>query len=326
MAARIEAAPHCRLPDLVDLRHLRSLDLEPLLAEEIRNWRDCLDWDFSKSAELVRRFLDMRALHGSALIENREVIGYAYHVQEDYKGLIGDLYVRRKARTPELELRLLDASVNQLIQSPGIRRIESQLMMAEPRPGHLLPVADHGCSFERNFMLLELGLHHPPGPSAVRYPIFVERWSDQYQEQAAQLIAAAYEGHVDSRINDQYCSLPGARRFLFNVVQYPGCGAFFQPASFAAFDAQTGRMCGMCLASIVSPDCGHITQICVAPWVRAKGIGYELLRQAMAALDTSRCRRVSLTVTASNQGAVKLYESIGFRTIRKFSAQVWEGF
>jgi len=42
----------------------------------------------------------------------------------------------------------------------------------------------------------------------------------------------------------------GARAvFLHNIVQYPGCGAFiYRPASFAAFDALSGRMCGLSLA------------------------------------------------------------------------------
>jgi ribosomal protein S18 acetylase RimI-like enzyme len=156
--------------------------------------------------------------------------------------------------------------------------------------------------------------------------VYVERWSDQYQEPAAQLIATAYQGHVDSLINDQYRSVAGARRFLFNIVQYPGCGTFFKPASVAAFDRLTGRICGICLASLVMPYCGHITQICVAPWVRGSGVGYELLRQSLALLREAGCRKTSLTVTASNREAVKLYEDVGFTTIRKFCAYVWEGF
>jgi ribosomal protein S18 acetylase RimI-like enzyme len=161
-------------------------------------------------------------------------------------------------------------------------------------------------------------------PAASR--VYFERWADQYQEPAAQLIAAAYQGHVDSLINDQYRSVAGARRFLFNIVQYPGCGTFFKPASVAAFDRLTGRICGICLASLVMPYCGHITQICVASWVRGAGVGYELLRQSLTLLRDAGCRKTSLTVTASNREAIKLYEDVGFTTIRKFFAYVWEGF
>ena len=91
-------------------------------------------------------------------------------------------------------------------------------------------------------------------------------------------------GHIDSRINDQYRTSAGARRFLHNIVQYPGCGAFYRPASLAAFEGVSGRLCGISLASLVTPETGHVTQICVSPAVRGTGIGYELLRQSLTTL------------------------------------------
>jgi ribosomal protein S18 acetylase RimI-like enzyme len=38
------------------------------------------------------------------------------------------------------------------------------------------------------------------------------------------------------------------------------------------------------------------------------------------------CRSATLTVTASNEDAVALYERVGFVTVRQFSAFVWEGY
>jgi ribosomal protein S18 acetylase RimI-like enzyme len=328
MAARIEAAPHTNSPQLVDLRQLRAADLEALLKEEIETWRKTLDWDFSKSADLVRRFVDLRALNGSALLIGDEVGGYTYFVLEEHKGLIGDLYLRRRFHTPEREASLLESVVNVLLEPGRLRRVESQLMMIRTAAEYSLPGARFLSTYERNFMRLDFWLTPPPGtprrPSRQR--IFLERWSDQYQEPAAQLIAASYEGHVDSQINDQYRSLAGARRFLYNIVQYPGCGTFYQPASFAAFDTHSGRICGMCLSSMVAPGCGHVTQVCVAPWVRGKGVGFELMRQALQTLAECGCTKVSLTVTASNAEAIVLYEALGFRTVHRFSAHVWEGF
>jgi ribosomal protein S18 acetylase RimI-like enzyme len=156
--------------------------------------------------------------------------------------------------------------------------------------------------------------------------MYVEKWHDYYSDAAAHLIAAAYDGHIDSRINDQYRSPAGARRFLHNIVQYPGCGTFFRPASFAAFDALSGKMIGASLASIVAPDVGHITQICVTPSVRGTGAGHELLRQSLTTLREMGCHSASLTVTAANDDAVRLYERVGFQTVRQFSAYVWEDF
>jgi ribosomal protein S18 acetylase RimI-like enzyme len=320
MAALIEPARQ----DIVDLRELRAGDLEPILGEEIRTWEETLEWDFRKSADLVRRFVDLRALNGCALVDGADVIGYAYYVLEESKGLIGDLYVRRTRRTPEAEARLLEVVLDEMMHAPHIARIESQLMMIQsPWPGEL-PAARFLQRYVRNFMIADLTRTSLP-QGRVRYRVYIERWVESYQEPAAQLIASAYQAHVDSHINDQYRSVAGARRFLYNIVQYPGCGIFHRPASFAAFDPE-GRLCGLCLTSLVASDVGHITQICAGEWVRGAGLGYELLRQALEALRRSGCRKVSLTVTNSNREAMELYQRTGFQTQRQFAAYVWEGF
>ena len=323
MAARLHPAP--RSPEIVDLRRLSAADLASLLEEETDAWRDQLDWDFEKSADLVRRFVDLRALNGCALVEDNEVSGYLYYVVEENKGLLGDLYVRRELQSIERETRLLDWAIQSMAANPGVRRIESQLMMLGAIPGPSLPRADCLKIYPRNFMRIDLNrIHLPEG--RVRHPMYVERWTDHYQEAAALLIAAAYAGHIDSRINDQYRTIAGARRFLYNIVQYPGCGSFYRPASCAAFEGRTGKLCGISLASLVAPDCGHITQICVSPQVRGTGIGYALLRQSLNTLQEMGCRTASLTVTATNDDAVNLYLRVGFETIRRFSAFVWEDF
>ena len=323
MAARLDPAPS-RLPQTVDLRRLTARDLEFLLEEETAAWRDSLEWDFEKSAELVRRFTDLHALNGSALVEDGEVTGYVYYVLEENKALIGDLYVQSGWRTPARVNALMQAALDPILDSPRITRVESQLLMLDYLPGLRLPHADRLSTFARNFMRIDL--HEAVlRLGTVRRPVHIDKWHDRYHDMAAHLIAASYQGHVDSRINDQYRSVAGARRFLFNIVQYPGCGTFYRPASFAAFDPK-GPMCGVSLASLVAPECGHITQICVSPGARGTGIGYELLRQSLEALREMGCRSASLTVTAANEDAVTLYERVGFRTIRRFAAYVWEGF
>jgi ribosomal protein S18 acetylase RimI-like enzyme len=322
MAARLH--PAVPPQELVDLRRVAARELEPLLEEEMASWREELDWDFEKSADLVRRFVEMRALNGNALLERGEVTGYVYYVLEENKGLIGDLYVRRALRTPEREDWLLESALAQVIGSGEALRVECQLLTLGPGRHHT-PYPQHRSTFARNFMRLDL--HKAAlGEGRIRRPVFLERWSDHYQDPAANLIAGAYSGHIDSRINDQYRTAAGARRFLSNIVQYPGCGVFYRPASYAAFESGTGRLCGISLASLVAPDCGHITQICVSDSARGSGVGYELLRRSLMALRDAQCRFASLTVTDANRGAVQMYERVGFEILRRFSAYVWEGF
>jgi ribosomal protein S18 acetylase RimI-like enzyme len=324
MAARLPPATD-RQQEIVDLRRLSASDLAALLEEECRAWRSELEWDFEKSADLVRRFIDMNALNGSALVEHGQVAGYVYYVLEEDKGLIGDLYVRRELRTAQRENLLIASALEPVMNAPGVTRVESQLMMIGYDPARPVPSAGCLSVFERNFMRIDLK-HAVLGKGNVRRPMYVEKWNDHYHDAAAQLIAAAYAGHIDSRINDQYRTGDGARRFLHNIVQYPGCGLFYRPASVVAFEAVSGRLCGLSLASLVTAETGHLTQICVSPTVRGTGIGHELMRQSLLTLREMGCTSASLTVTAANEDAVALYERVGFETIRRFPALVWEGF
>jgi ribosomal protein S18 acetylase RimI-like enzyme len=312
------------LARVVELRHLRGGDLDSLLEEETQAWRDTLDWDFRGSANLVRRFLEIQALNGFALLINGYPVGYCYYVAEERKGLIGDLYVMKSFLSVENEERLLGAVVEGLMKTPLIRRIESQLMMLRTGPAIALPERKYVHTFVRNFMEIEdqaIGGLQERQPSQ---PLWFDSWSERKQDEAATLIASAYQGHIDSEINDQYRSPAGARRFLMNIVQFPGCGSFFQPASFVALEPGSGRLAGICLASLVQADVGHVTQVCVSKAARGTGAGYELIRRSLNSLARHGCRKVTLTVTGSNAEAIGLYKRMGFRKTRNFAAYVWD--
>ena len=323
MAALIEPLPPAQ-PELRDLRAFTANQLEPLLEEELREWHDLLDWDFSRSADLVRRFVDLRALSGAALVDGRMVCGYAYYVYEEHKGLVGDLYISKPCRTPEGELALLKAVVQDMIASPFVTRIESQLMLSPMYPLQLLPYGEYAHTFARDFMMADLAGARGLPLREVSGIIRLDNWADYYQDAAAALIDESYRGHVDSSINDQYRTVTGARRFLYNIVNYPGCGVFAPDASLVAVSS-FGELAGLSLASVVNDRTGHITQICVAPSFRGTGLGYELMRRSLLRLLHAGCRRVSLTVTSTNKDAIHLYERMGFRTVRQFHAYVWEG-
>src|SRR5579875_707852 len=124
--AALQEAP---LPQLVELPQVSVSEFDPLLNEEIDTWQRRFAWDFRPSADLLRRFLQIQSLYGYALRIRGEIVGYAYHVCEGHKGLIGDFYVRDEYATPANEALLLGAIVKALMGAPGIRRIESQLLL-----------------------------------------------------------------------------------------------------------------------------------------------------------------------------------------------------
>jgi ribosomal protein S18 acetylase RimI-like enzyme len=323
MNAAMAALPESPDSRVVDLRRISAPDLAPVLEEEAAAWRSALDWDLQPSADLVRRFVEIQALNGFALLEGTRTIGYTYYVREETKGLIGDIYVLERECTPARENALIEAALEALWRSPGIHRVEAQLLMLGSPIDRKMPFASWFRSFPRRFMEIpaaraaHLDPREPEG-------IVLAHWSESLQEETARLVAAAYRDHVDSEINDQYRSPGGARRFLKNIIQYPGCGTFFAPASYAALDPRSGALRGVSLASLVAADSGHITQICVDPSVRGMGLGYAMLRRSLVALAAHGCRTVSLTVTASNTKAIQLYERMGFTQKRDFSAYVWD--
>lgn len=322
MAARLEAS----LPELIELSKVTVGDLDPLLAEEITTWQQRFAWDFRPSAELLRRFLQIHSLYGYALASDGRIIGYAYQVCEGRKGLIGDFYVRREFARTSYEMLLLGTMVEGLMRTPGTRRIESQLMMLQLPAATPLPFADHLTRHDRSFMEIDADSARRLPPVGTSFRVRFVPWSERYQEEIAHLVAAAYRGHVDSEINDQYRTIPGARHFLMNIIKFPGCGNFFPAASVIGIDDSSGRICGVCLASLVSANSGHVTQLCILPAARKSRLGYELLRQCMLLLIQAGCTSISLTVTCTNVDAVRLYESVGFRTQATFPALVWDGF
>jgi len=58
----------------------------------------------------------------------------------------------------------------------------------------------------------------------------------------------------------------------------------------------------------------HLLNLGVAPATRRQGTGRALVRAVLARAAARGCRRATLEVRSSNEGARRLYESIGFRS------------
>ena len=321
--------------EILDLRHFASADLRPLLEDEIAVWGRLLAWDYSTSAEMILRYMDAKILPGYAAIERGSIFGYSFFVYEQSKGVIGDLFVRDSVRDSvrdggrnsgrhEVEERLLTHVIETLQQSPGIHRVEAQLLTHHT--GEVSqPFLQQGFSrHPRVFMNFEIGKHPQTAPPLP--PQFeIRGWSEQEYQAAAALITAAYRGHVDSDVNDQYRTIPGSLRFLNNIVRFPGCGVFDPASSFVAVHRPTQSRIGVLLCSRIRHDVGHVTQVCTLPEYRSHGIGEHLLGACYADLAARRFTELSLTVTEENHRAAALYLRSGYRHIHTFDGFVWEG-
>jgi ribosomal protein S18 acetylase RimI-like enzyme len=313
--------------EILDLRHFSSLDLRPLLDDETQLWSRLLSWDYSSSAEMILRYVDAKILPGYAAVDRGRVFGYAFFVYEGSKGVIGDLYVTNGNRLPDarkVELNLLTHVIETLQQSPGIHRVEAQLLAHE---ANLVSRPFLETGFQRHprlFMVLNFA-KAVPQKIAIHPDVEIRSWVEADYQPSAAVITAAYRGHVDAQINDQYHTLSGSLRFLNNIVRFPGCGVFDAESSFVASDRKSKTLIGLILCSRVRHDVGHVTQVCVLPEYRSRGIGESLLAATETNLRKRNFCMLSLTVTEANARAVALYRRLNFDSKRIFDAFVWEG-
>lgn len=309
--------------EIIDLRHFGANELRPLLMEEARLWSERMNWDYQGSAEMILRYLDSKILPGYAAADGGRVVGYSFFVYEGSKGVVGDMFTAGHFENA-LGERLLSHVAETLQHSPGIRRIEAQLLLHDSG-GTAAPFVRRGFRrFPRLFMTLPL--HPAPKIHAMEPRGFTLRpWSEQDFQPAANVIMQAYAGHVDSEINDQYRSIAGSLRFLNNIVRFPGCGTFDIASSLTLVSNQTRAVVGLLLCSRVREDVGHVTQVCLLPEYRGQGLSRLMMRACLQNLLARGFSELSLTVTQANRNAVQLYEHIGFSTRRIFDAFVWEG-
>jgi ribosomal protein S18 acetylase RimI-like enzyme len=332
--------------EVLDLRHFAAPLLRPLLEAEGDIWRRRLHWDYRTSAKLLMQYLDSHMLPGYVAMESGQVTGYAFCVYEDTKAVIGDVFALSSRQVDpgsgqgsmgeespfeaeaqparEVEETLLRHLFETLQNSPQVDRIESQLLL-HPSGSHAACFRQAGFDlYRRLFMVQQLaGVWNMPRAN-LPPELELRPWRDDDLNAAGRLIADAYAGHPDSLINDQYRSSNGSLRFLHNIVRYSGCGTFAPQVSHVVCDRTTRELVALVLGSRVSTQSGHITQLCVRPKYRRRGLARILLAMAATCFFRQGVTEISLTVTEANANAIDLYRQEGYDCVHTFDAAVWE--
>jgi len=320
--------------EFLDLRHFSAQHLRPLLDEESALWSRHLHWDYRNSAGLVLQYIDSHLLTGYVAVDQGRVCGYIFCVYEGSKAVIGDVFVSRQRVEEQeaisIETRLVERLLETLQSTPGLARIEAQLLL-HPHRALSEPFEKAGFRlFSRLFMESTLDRRTEgdtpslPGPFEASMGTHYRRWMMSDCDLAPQCITASYAGHIDSEINDQYLSVNGAQRFLHNIVRFPGCGIFEDQSSWVLASPDEQKLFGLLLCSRVSEKVGHITQVCVTPEFQNHGVGKNLLQLCASSLEAREFEGITLTVTERNKSAVSLYERLGYRVRHRFDAMLWE--
>ena len=306
--------------DVADLRKVDPKTIDALMEEEAELWLERLGWDYSPTQSFLRGYIRRHMLPGFAVLEGARALGYLYVVLEGDRGIVGNVYVAREHWGDGLESRLAAAAAESLQATPGVRRIEAQLLIFSGADvaGAL---GDAGFEvFPRHFLSLELNSWDDK--RAAPDGLELRRWNNDKIDEASRVVFEGYRGGVDAYFSTSFGSADRCREFVVNLVRRAGCGRFLPAMSTAGFGPE-GEMVGVVIATQLSDEVGHLPQISVAPEAQGRGFGAFLVAESLRRFRRAGYRSVSLTVTEENRRAYDWYLRFGFADILPFDAYLW---
>lgn len=142
-------------------------------------------------------------------------------------------------------------------------------------------------------------------------------WNPVLLETHARTKYLSFREEIDSNVFPCLGEMAGCVRLMNEIVSKPG----FLPGAtwLAAYDpTEDGRSeyCGTIQGVRTTEGCGSIQNLGIVAGHRDRGLGSSLLYQALRGFRQAGLDRVSLEVTAENEGAIRLYRRHGFATVK----------
>jgi ribosomal protein S18 acetylase RimI-like enzyme len=142
-------------------------------------------------------------------------------------------------------------------------------------------------------------------------------WAETLLEEFAQTKFQCFKNELDSRVFPCLGSLKGCRRLMSDIARKPG----FLPeatwlAAYAPPERRSIEYCGTIQGICDKSGLGAIQNVGVTAAHRRRGVGSWLLARSLEGFRRAGMKRVFLEVTAENENAVRLYEQLGFATVK----------
>lgn len=308
---------------LVGLSEVEPERLREIFDEEVENWQRQLFWDYRPAVGLITRYMQSGSLAGHALeLDGGRIAGYAYHLVDPPVGYVGNLYVRTSLVSAQNYQALLEKTLQALTSWGNVRRVECQVFSFNFEVAPLF-LAYGFVPHPRHFLCLNLPAQRDSAPPHCSLEVNIIPWQRRFFLAAAEVIYDSYSQSPDYGLCLDYQSQQGCIRFLRNLVENPSCGIFAADTSYAALDSR-GQLCGILVTSRISPDTGMIPQVSVRSGCQGRGLGSLLLWTYFREANKQRLKRVTLSVSHTNQRAHQLYLRLGFQNQKDFHAFILE--
>ncbi len=294
--------------------------MRSLLEEECSEWQASLGWDFSDVRAAVATGIDRATLPGRVVTESGRAVAYCYYMIDSGRAIVGSIFATQERRGRGLEAALANAVVTDARAERGSGRLESQTLFCSSASvdGEF---SNAGFSSRpRHYMRRDL--REPlPGTRPLPPGICLRPLRRDDLATAADIVYRSHVGTVDAALNLTYATPATCRSFVDTLVLRTGCGRFDGEASLVA-EGPKGEI-AVLVASRLAAANGHVCQVSVTPEAQGRGVGAALVMAALEAFRRQGLASATLSVTVSNERAHRLYELLGFRTVRHFAAHAW---
>jgi len=303
------------------LRDASIRDLRALLAEEAAHWEAELHWDFSAVRGAVARGVERGTLNGRVLKDDSRALAYSYYLVDVGRTIVGSIFAGRAGRGRGLEEQLARAVLEDARSDRGCGRIECQTLFCTGPAANDRFVEEGFASRRRHYMRIDLRRSFPEGEP--RLPAGFRSRTVQRADlhAAAEIVYRSHVGSLDAALNLTYATPSACRSFVDTLVLRGGCGRF-DPEASRIVEGPRGPA-GVLLASRLAGSNGHICQVSVVPEAQGLGLGRSLMLVALRGFDRQGLSTATLSVTADNEPAHRLYDLLGFEVKREFAAHAW---
>ena len=142
-------------------------------------------------------------------------------------------------------------------------------------------------------------------------------WDAGLTDAFAEAKFLSFRNEIDANVFPCLGNLAGCRRLMGEITRKPG----FLPGTtwLIAFSPPQGgktEYCGTIQGIRDRAGLGSIQNVGITPPHRDRGLGTCLLYHSLRGFREAGLRKVYLEVTAENVGAIRLYQRLGFDTVK----------
>ncbi|MFN9751060.1 MAG: GNAT family N-acetyltransferase [Planctomycetota bacterium] len=142
-------------------------------------------------------------------------------------------------------------------------------------------------------------------------------WKESLREAHARAKYESFREEMDTNIFSCLGNEEGCRRLMRDISFRDG---FLPEATWLlvhhSAERKTGVPCGTIQAIRTGPRVASIQNVGVSPAFRGRGLGSWLVNHSLQGMHRSQFEFGQLEVTASNLGAIRLYERLGFHRLK----------